>query len=253
MRIAIAGGTGVAGRYAVEAARRAGHETVVLSRRNGIDLTTGAGLAPALEGVNVIIDATNTRTQDRAKATNFFTAVAAQLQRAGHQQGVAGLVVLSIVGLERVPSGYFQAKLAHEAAALDGPLDVRVVRATQFHEFPGQIVRRARFGPVALAPRMVVQPIAARTVGEILVEVAASADASPRLEIAGPAKEYLPDLAQAIVHRQGKRVVVLPFSVPGKGGAAMRSGGQLPVGDVRVAGPTFTEWLEGDDPLNIAP
>ena len=32
MRIAVAGGTGVVGRYVVEAARAAGHETVVISR-----------------------------------------------------------------------------------------------------------------------------------------------------------------------------------------------------------------------------
>ena len=40
MRIAVAGGTGVVGRHAVEAARAAGHEVVVLSRSSGADVLT---------------------------------------------------------------------------------------------------------------------------------------------------------------------------------------------------------------------
>jgi uncharacterized protein YbjT (DUF2867 family) len=98
---------------------------------------------------------------------------------------------------------------------------------------------------------MVIQPIAARTVGELLIEVATAPVLPKDIEVAGPEREYLPDLSQAIMRRQGRRVVVLPFSIPGKAGAAMRSGGQLPTGEVRVAGPTFSEWIEGDDPLGI--
>ena len=46
---------------------------------------------------------------------------------------------LSIVGLDLVPSyGYYTAKLEHEAA----PLPVSMMRATQLHEFPAQILAR---------------------------------------------------------------------------------------------------------------
>jgi uncharacterized protein YbjT (DUF2867 family) len=178
--------------------------------------------------------------------------VARRLQRSGAEHGASRIIVLSIVGLERVPYGYYRAKLAHETAAREGPLPVTVLRTTQFHEFAGQIMLRTRLGPVALAPRMVIQPIAARTVGEILVEVATSPDVGGGLEVAGPHREYLPDLAQMTVHRQGKRVTVLPFSFRGKAGDAMRSGAPLPTDDVRVAGPGFDEWLEGTDPLAIS-
>jgi uncharacterized protein YbjT (DUF2867 family) len=235
----------------MQAAEKAGLEAVALSRRKGVDLTTGAGLDAALQGVEVIIDVVNAPSLKQAKATDFFSNVAHRLQERGAEHGASRLVLLSIVGLERVPYGYYQAKLAQEAAALEGPLAVCIVRATQFHELPGQILWRTRVGPVALSPRMVIQPIAARTVGELLVEVATAPVLPQNLEVAGPEREYLPDLSQAIVRRQGRRVVVLPFSIPGKGGAALRSGGQLPTSDVRVAGPTFSEWIEGDDPLRI--
>jgi len=167
MRIAVAGGTGTVGRYVVQAAEQSGHHVVVLSRRAGIDLQNGEGLAAALEGIEVVVDATNAGTTNQAKATAFFCEVSRRLQTVATAQGVTRLVTLSIVGADRVPGfGYYQAKLAHEAAALEGPLPATIVRATQFHEFPAQIFGRTRMGPVAMVPRMRVQPIAARTVGE---------------------------------------------------------------------------------------
>lgn len=251
MRIAVAGGSGTAGRYAIEAAEKAGHEVVALSHGTGVNVATGAGLSAALEGVGVIIDAANPDSQKRDKATAFFVETARHLQQAGAQHGVSRLVVLSIVGLERVPYGYYQAKLAQEAAAGEGPLPVSIVRSTQFHEFPGQILLRTRLGPFALAPRMVVQPIAARTVGEIVVEMATRPELLPRLDIAGPNREYLPDMAQAILHRQGKRGVVLPFSMRGDVREGFQGGGVLPGDDARVAGPSFDDWLDGTDALTI--
>ncbi|MGH1556364.1 hypothetical protein ACRAWF_45265 [Streptomyces sp. L7] len=51
MRIAVAGGTGLVGRYVVEGWPRPDEEPVVLSRSRGVDLLAGgAGLDAALEG-----------------------------------------------------------------------------------------------------------------------------------------------------------------------------------------------------------
>jgi len=248
VRVAVAGGTGTAGRYTLGALAAAGHEAVSLSRREGVDVATGAGLAAALAGAEVVVDATNTATRERPAATAFFTGVTRQLQELGRQAGVRRLVLLSIVGAERVPYGYYQAKVAQETVALQGPLPVSIVRATQFHELAGQLVRRTRFGPVALAPRMVVQPIAARDVGEVLAEVATEAEPPVRAEVAGPEREYLPDMAQALLHRLGARVMVLPFSLRGDAGPAVQGGALLPADEVHKRGPTFIEWLEGDGP-----
>ena len=75
MRIAVAGGTGMVGKYVVEAITGAGHDAVVLSRSRGVDLRTDGGLAHALDGVEVIIDAANPDSITAAKATAFFTDV----------------------------------------------------------------------------------------------------------------------------------------------------------------------------------
>jgi uncharacterized protein YbjT (DUF2867 family) len=247
MRIAVAGGTGAVGRYVVEAATQRGHHVVSMSRRGGVDVRTGEGLAGALGGVDVVIDTTNAGTTHRARATTFFTEVAGTLQANGAALGVARLVALSIVGLERLRSfGYYEAKLAHEAALRAGPLPVSIVRATQFHEFPLQILSRARVGPVALVPMMRIQPVAARTVGEVLVEIAAEPTATTA-EIAGPEEKDLVSLARTIVSKRRDRVWVAPLPVPGAAGRAMRSGAQLPSPAAHIMGPTFEEWLQGDD------
>jgi len=266
MRLAVAGGTGVVGKFVVEAGQAAGHDVVALSRGTGVDVRTGDGLAEALREVAVIIDTTNAGSTSRDKATAFFTEVTRNLHTVGAGVGVAHLVVLSIVGLERVPGyGYYEAKLAHEKAALAGPLPTTIVRATQFHEFPAQILRRTRHGPFAVMPRSRVQPVAARSVAQVLLEAAVSEAPAPGpeqepgqervpereygacIEVAGPERADLVSMARAVVRHRGERVWVIPVRVPGRAGRAMRSGGQLPTLGVRVVGPSFSEWIEGAD------
>ena len=248
MRIAVAGGSGTVGKYVVRSASQAGHEAVAMSRSVGVDVRTGEGLLAALEGVDVIIDATDGGTIHRAKATAFFTEVTENLQSIGQAQGVSRLVTLSIVGLERLPGfGYYEAKLAQESVALAGPLPVSIVRATQFHEFPVQILSRSARGPIAPVPVMRIQPVAARAVGEVLVETAVGPTLGTTLEIAGPEEKNLVALARQVVRMRGRRTVVVPLRVPGRAGKAMRAGGQMPKSGARIVGPDFEEWLHGED------
>ena len=75
MRVAVAGATGVVGRHVVAVATGRGHEVVPLARSVGVDLTTGAGLAERLAGVDAVVDVTSVPTQDRAESEAFFGAV----------------------------------------------------------------------------------------------------------------------------------------------------------------------------------
>jgi uncharacterized protein YbjT (DUF2867 family) len=155
MRIAIAGGTGLVGRYAAEAAQCSGHEVVVLSRAENVNVRSGQGLESALVGVDAIVDVTNPGAGDRADALGFFADVASRLQSVGAANRVAHIVTLSIVGLEHAPqNAYYTAKLRQEEIALGGPIPATVVRATQFHEFAVQILRRTRRDDVAHVPSM---------------------------------------------------------------------------------------------------
>jgi len=248
MRIAVAGGTGVAGRYVVEAAEADGHDVVVLSRGTGVDVRTGVGLAGALQGVEVVVDTLNLVTGKRSAMTDFFVGATGNLHSAGSDAGVARMVVLSIVGIDRIPGfAYYRAKLAHEEAALAGPVPVTVVRATQFQEFAGQILDRIRLGPLATVPSMRIRPVAARTLGRTLVEVASDPVVGPMREVAGPEEIGLVAMARRTVQVRGSHRVVLPVRIPGATGAAMRNGALLPGDGALIVGPGPEEWLASPD------
>jgi uncharacterized protein YbjT (DUF2867 family) len=245
MRIAIAGGTGTAGRHAVVAAEAAGHEVRVLSRSREVDVYSGKGLAQALEGVEAIVDATKPDVLDPARAVEFFGTAAANLQREAEAQGVRHIVTLSIVGIERVPGfGFYEAQLSRERVTRAGPVAVTIMRATQFHEFPGQMIARSRRGGHARIYDMRSQPVAARTVGHVLAELAAGEPAGRAPDLAGPRAERLVDLARAFVAHRGAELTVEPDT---ESMASAPPDALLPGPGARLEGPSFEEWLDGDD------
>ena len=180
------------------------------------------------------------------RSTPLFESTARNLQAAATREKVAHLVVVSIVGVDRMGGfGYYGAKVTQERLHLDGPVDTTVVRATQFHEFPGQVLRRSTFGPVAVVPALRVQTVAARSVATALLNAVASGPFRGRLpDVAGPGPaRSFPALAKAVLERTGRRSSVLAVPVPGAIGRAVRTGALLPAADGLLVGPTFEEWL----------
>jgi len=242
MKIAIAGGTGVVGAHTVAAAKAAGHEPVVLARSVGVDVLSGNGLGEALVGVEAVIDVTN-KTTVRAKASvDFFERATRNLVEAGKQAGVKHHVVMSIVGIDLVDYGYYFGKRAQEETALSSGAPVSILRATQFHEFPGQLMDRNK-APFDVIPRMQVQTIAAADVGAALVALAAGPAVGRAPDIAGPEVRELPDLARKLRTVQRRRKPLLVVTMPGKAGKAMRDGALLPATDGPRGKITFDDWL----------
>ena len=56
-KIAVAGATGRVGRHLVDILEAEGHEVAAISRSQGVDVITTDGLAEALAGAEVIVDA----------------------------------------------------------------------------------------------------------------------------------------------------------------------------------------------------
>lgn len=84
MRVVVAGGTGMVGRYVVEELAAAGQEPVVLARSRGVDLLSGgAGLDEAMEGAEAVVDVSNVETMSAKKAVPFFDTVGRNLLDAG--------------------------------------------------------------------------------------------------------------------------------------------------------------------------
>ena len=256
MRIVIAGGTGTAGRVVVQQALARGHPAVAVSRSAAppADLVSGSGLAEALTGAEAVIDCSNISTQSRTKAERFFVTATKNLVHAAAEAGVRHYVLLSIVGIDAVPMGYYHAKLAQEAAliatATEAQLGYTIARTTQFHDFAGQLLNRTRKGPLALIPRMRMQPVELTAVAEWLLDCAEAEPAGRVPDLGGPHEEDLLALTRRWVAHTGERTRVLGIPLPGRAGKAVQAGGLL-VTDGRTSGRSFTEWL-ADQPPTIA-
>jgi len=241
MKIAVAGATGRVGRHIVDLLEAGGHDVVAMSRATGVDVFAGDGLAEALTGAECVVDVTTTPTPDEQAATGFFTTAARNLHEAGGRAGVQRLIVVSIIGTDRIPGGYNAAKVAQERAVLEGPIPARILRAAQFHEFVEQVVEWGRQGDVSHVPQMRTQLVAARTVAELIADLAVDRDSAPGpvLEIAGPREESMVEAAKLLVARRGDPVRIESATWAD----GYESGALLPRPGATLAGPTFEEWL----------
>ncbi|WDZ90959.1 SDR family oxidoreductase [Nocardiopsis sp. HUAS JQ3] len=242
MRVAVAGGTGLVGRYVVGELAAAGHEPVVLARSQGVDLVTGVGLDAAMAGVEAVIDVSNVTTMSDKKAIAFFGIVGRNLLDAGERAGVGHHVLLSIVGIDQIGFGYYQGKLRQEGVAKSGRTPWTVLRATQFHEFAEQTLDRVP-GPLAVAPRMRTQPVAAREVAQQLVRLTMAPAQGMAPELAGPQVEQMVDMVRRLLRDRNQRRLLLPMRMPGAVGTAMAGGGLLPAGQGPRGSQTFGAWL----------
>lgn len=246
-KIAVAGATGRLGRHVVDVLTERGYDVTAFSRANGVDLESGTGLDAALAGVDVVIDASSTPSADQQVATEFFTRSARNLHAAGARAGVERIVAVSIIGIDGALAGYNAAKLAHEQQLLKGALPVQILRAAQFHEFVEMMVRWGTRETVAELPRMRTQLVAARTVAETLVELAANpmpAEDIPFPEIAGPRAETMAAAASALVAARGDILRVVEVSDPtDPDREQFENGALLPSPHATLAGPSFAEWI----------
>jgi uncharacterized protein YbjT (DUF2867 family) len=243
MRIAIAGATGLIGSQLTALARKEGHDVVEIARETGFDLLAPepGQLEAALAGAEALVDVTQGPALVEDEATRFFTTVAGNLGRAATVTGVARTVVLSIVGVDRTPDyGYYNAKLAQERVARDTAPGVRVLRATQFHDFARQMFEWNRDGDVTRVIDVPTQPVDTVEIVRLLLELATGA-VDHDVELAGPRPERLVDLVERYAAHVGSAVTVEPVDAP----ASLAAGAMLPTGpDVLVRGIDWQTWLE---------
>ena len=243
MRVAVAGGTGKVGAHVVDQLRSGGHDVVSLSRRDGVDLTTGSGLRDRLDGAGAVIDCLSVVTMQRKKAVSFYEQTTRTLLDAEQAAGVGHHVVLSIVGIDRVKYGYYKGKVAQERLVRESDQPSTVLRATQFHEFAEQMLERAKVGPFVLVPHMTSAPVAAVEVAAALIELAGEAPRPGHLELAGPGEHDMVDLVKRLVAARGLRARALGLRLPGQAAKAMCEGALLSDNPWRVGRQPFEEWL----------
>jgi uncharacterized protein YbjT (DUF2867 family) len=240
MKIAVAGSTGLIGSQLTALARKNGHDVVEIARQTGFDLLKPDNLERALTGVEAVIDVTQSPSLDESEATHFFTIVAGNLGRAATAAGVSRTVVLSIVGVDRSPDyGYYVAKLAQERAARAAAPGFVVLRATQFHEFAGQLLTWGTENGVAQIIDVPTQPVDTAEIVRLLLDLATGAVQGDQ-QLAGPREEQLVEQVRRLVARSGSDVVVEAVPAP----TSMAKGSMLPGPGALLRGPDWDTWVE---------
>jgi uncharacterized protein YbjT (DUF2867 family) len=243
MQVTVIGGTGRIGSRVVNRLRDHGHRVVAASPGTGVDTITGEGLSEAVAGADVVVDVTNSPSTDEGPATWFFSTSTAHLLVAEKAAGVTHHVGLSILGANRVSSGYFRAKLAQEARVKDSGIPHTILRTTMFFEYVDTVVDDATDGPVVRLAHVPMQPVAADDVAATLAHLAFSSPLNGTLEMAGPEQGWLDELARQVLGtRQDERTVVTDAHAPYLG-AVLDYGERSLLPDLRLGATRFEDWL----------
>ncbi|MEU6455101.1 NAD(P)H-binding protein [Streptomyces sp. NPDC047065] len=241
MRIAVIGGTGLIGSKVVEKLKAAGHEAVPHSLSTGVDVVSGQGVAQAVAGADVVVNLTNSPTFDDASPAFFRTSMD-NLLTAAHEGGVGHFVVLSIVGVDKVPElDYYRAKALQEELLRSGPVPYSIVRATQFMEFMDAVMTWTADADTVRLPATPIQPIAAEDVAEAVAQVALGAPLNGIRDIGGPEVFALDELGRlTLSHKGDARSVVTD---PTAGMFAAVKGDVLTDMNAHLAPTRYADWL----------
>jgi uncharacterized protein YbjT (DUF2867 family) len=248
--ILVTGGSGTLGRGVVARLLAAGHTVRVLSRRprpasgpaaadwvTG-DLVSGERLADAVAGAAAIVHCASD-----PRRPQMDVAGTRHLIQAARAAGTPHLVDISIVGVDRVPYRYYQAKLEAERLVQASGLPWTILRATQFHQLILLVAAGLARLPVVPVPAATsFQPIDAGEVAERLAALVAEPASGRVPDLGGPQVRTATDLLRAYLHAAGRRRPVLPVRLPGAVFAGYRQGGHL-APDRAVGRRTWEEFL----------
>jgi uncharacterized protein YbjT (DUF2867 family)/nitrite reductase/ring-hydroxylating ferredoxin subunit len=215
MKIVVVGGSGLIGSKLVAMLSRDGHDVVPASRRSGVDVISGGGLAEALKGASVVVDVTDGPSFEDAAIMKFFKTSTHNLLTAEAAAGVAHHVALSVVGTERLlRSGYLRAKFAQEKLIRESSIPHSIVQATQFFEFLQGIADAATHGSAVRVPPVLIQPIAADDVAHAVARIATAAPLNGTVEIGGPEPFQLVGLIERVLgaHNDPREVISDPHA-----------------------------------------
>jgi len=251
LNVLVTGGTGTLGHHVVRLLRQSGHRARILSRRprghvdavQG-DLRTGAGIADALAGMEVIVHAASaTRSPLAARAVDVGGT--RRLLTAAREAGIRHVVFVSIVGIDRVSYPYYRAKLAAESVVREEMVPWSILRATQFHSFMELMLSAfSRLPGVTSIPlEWQFQPVAEREVARRVVEVSLGAPAGMLPDFGGPEVRDCGSIAKAWLAARKSRRRLVNMWLPLQGSRQVAQG-NLTCPDHRDGKLTFGQYLD---------
>ncbi|GLY19603.1 NmrA family transcriptional regulator [Kineosporia sp. NBRC 101677] len=256
--VLVTGGTGTIGSRVVPLLVQADHDVRVLSRKPGTDrpqiqyvagnTVKGRGLTEALEGVSTVLHLAGGAKGDDVAAENLVEA--ARRARTEH------LVLISVVGADRMPIGYFRAKARAEQTFERSGVPFSIVRVAQLHEFVLPVAKFLTRLPLALAPRgLRFEPVDVDAVAQRLTELTLGRPAGRVADLAGPEVLDMRQILGQYLAAQGRSRRLVGTGIPGGVGRAYRAGENLAGPGVLRAGRTWEAFLflPGDDSSSVRP
>jgi uncharacterized protein YbjT (DUF2867 family) len=225
--VLITGASGTLGSAVLPRLTNEGYDVRPMSRRTrpgwvAADLATGAGLDRAVRGVDAIVHLATSATKTRETDVEGTR----RLLAAARTAGVLHVLYISINGVDRVPLGYYRAKIATENVVRAGGAPFTIMRAAQFPSLIDTILTAAsRLGPVIVDRSFVLQPAHTDDVADRIADLLAAGPSGDVLEFAGPEVLSLDELARQWLAAQGRKRPVWSVRMPGKLARAVRAGG----------------------------
>jgi uncharacterized protein YbjT (DUF2867 family) len=244
MRIVVVGGTGHIGSRLVTALLDCNQDVVIASPSSGVNTITGEGLSEALDGAQILVDVSNSPSIRDDIALEFFETSGRNLLAAERAAGIQHHVALSVVGTDRLPeSGYFRAKMVQENLIRASGIPYTILRSTPFFEYLTGIVERAAEGSVLRLSPAPIQPIAADDVVVALREVAMGRPQNREVEIVGPDRFGLNEIAEQILaaNEDSRMIVADPRAL--YFGAVLQNDTLVSGDHPRFAPTRFEDWL----------
>jgi uncharacterized protein YbjT (DUF2867 family) len=244
MKIVVIGGSGLIGTKLVNKLRQKGHEVVAASPNSGVNTITGEGLAEALEGAQVVVDVANSPSFEDRAVLEFFQTSGRNLLAAEAVAGVKHHVALSVVGSDRLPdSGYLRAKVAQESLIKASKIPYTIVRSTQFFEFVPGIAQSATVGQTVRLSPALLQPIGSDDVVDAMTDVTLGAPANGMIEIAGPERIPLDELARRYLRASNDARQVVADVHARYFGTELNDHSLTPGENPRLGSIRFEDWL----------
>lgn len=244
MKIVVIGGSGLIGTKVVNGLRQKGHEVVAASPNSGVNTITGEGLAEALAGAQVVVDLANSPSFEDRAVLEFFQTSGRNLLAAEAAAGVKHHVALSVVGSDRLPdSGYLRAKMAQEDLIKTSKVPYTIVRSTQFFEFVNAIAQSGSVGQTVRLSPALLQPIGSDDVAAAVVDVALGAPVNGMIEIAGPERIPLNELARRYLRATKDPRQVVADTHARYFGAEINDQSLTPGDNPRLGSIRFEDWL----------
>lgn len=238
------GGTGTIGRRTVPLLRAAGCDLRILTRHPrdsepGIEHVVGdtvrdQGLDEALVGVETVLHLAGGAKGDDVAARNLVAAAG--------RAGVRHLVLISVIGADRMPIGYFRMKCAAEEAIEHSGIPFTILRVAQLHEFAVPIVKS--LSGLRLAPRgLRFESVGVDDVAARLAELTHGSPAGRVADLAGPQVHDIAEMVRAFDAARGTSRRSLGIRIPGAAGRAYRAGENLADTAATRGRVTWTDFL----------